>query len=70
MDTGDTVSFTCDHSAKGSTLKIAEKGRSRVQPCEVMVFGKGMGCSNFNQPTRNLKQYLSFTALLLLLFSR
>ena len=66
MDTGETVSFTCDPNAKGFTLKIAIKGRSSLTPCEVMVFGKGMAYSNLNKPTSNLKKQLSFTALLFL----
>ena len=46
MNTGEVVSFTCDHNAIGSALKITIKDRREVLTlCEVLVFGKGMTCS-------------------------
>ena len=48
MDTGETVSFTCDPNAKGTALKITIKDRREVLTlCEVLVFGTGMTCSKF-----------------------
>ena len=48
LDSGETGAFTCDAKAIGSTLKITIKAKSFLAFCEVMVFGKGMTCSNFN----------------------
>ena len=56
MDTGEVVSFTCDPNAIGAALNITIKDRKDfLVLCEVLVFGKGMTCSNFNQPISNLK---------------
>ena len=56
MDTGEIVSFTCDPNAIGSALNITIKNRKDfLVLCEVLVFGKGMSCSNCNQPISNLK---------------
>ena len=64
MDTGETASFTCDPNAKGTSLKITIKDRKELLTlCEVLVFGKGMTCSNFNQPRSN--NHFRFIAFLL-----
>ena len=49
MDTGETVSFTCDRNAIGSALKITIKDRREfLMLCEVLVFGKGTTYSNLH----------------------
>ena len=56
MNTGEVVSFTCDHSAKGSALKITIKDRrAYLMLCEVLVFGKGTTYSNSHEQISNLK---------------
>jgi len=68
MDTGETASFTCDPNAKGTSLKITIKDRRELLTlCEVLVFGIGMTCSNFNQPRSNHKQPLPFYCVVVVL---
>ena len=43
MDTGETVSFICNHKAEGTALRIKIVDRvATLTLCEVAVFGKGI----------------------------
>ena len=43
MDTGETVSFICHHTAEGTALRIKIVDRvETLTLCEVSVFGRGI----------------------------